>query len=255
VANLRLSIIVPTLNEAEALVPFLAGLRSLRVRGHEVIVVDGGSQDGTVGRAGDGADRALQVAPGRATQMNAGASAASGEVLLFVHADTRLPDDADRLITEGLAGGDKVWGRFDVRLSGTRWMFPVIGTLMNLRSRITGIATGDQGMFVRREAFESVGGFPEIPLMEDIALSRRLKHLGRPLCLHGPVITSSRRWQTHGVIRTVLLMWALRLAYAVGVSPAYLARTYYPVSGQKPSPLSPGVGEKHSPLSPGGGEG
>jgi len=227
VANPRLSIIVPTLNEAKTLVPFLAGLRPLRAKGHEVIVVDGGSQDGTVGRAGDGADRVLQAGRGRATQMNAGARAASGEVLLFVHADTHLPGDADRLISKGLAGSGKVWGRFDVRLSGTGWMFSVIATLMNLRSRLTGIATGDQGMFVRRNAFESVGGFPAIPLMEDIALSRRLKRLGRPLCLRGPVVTSSRRWETRGVVHTVLLMWALRLAYAVGVPPAYLARIYY----------------------------
>jgi rSAM/selenodomain-associated transferase 2 len=157
--------------------------------------------------------------------MNAGARLATGDVLLFLHADTVLPMDADRLVGEALGAG-RAWGRFDVRLSGLGRALRVIEALINLRSCLSGIATGDQALFVRREAFERAGGFPDIALMEDVALSRRLKSYGRPACVHVPVVTSSRRWEEGGVVRTVLLMWWLRLAYWIGVDPARLARWY-----------------------------
>jgi rSAM/selenodomain-associated transferase 2 len=158
--------------------------------------------------------------------MNAGARLARGFVLLFLHADTILPDGADRLIAEALADQAYAWGRFDVRIAGRHPMLAVVAVLMNLRSRLTGIATGDQAMFVRREAFEQVGGFPDIPLMEDISLSRSLKHLSRPACLAAKAVTSGRRWERNGLFRTVLLMWRLRLAYFLGADPAKLARRY-----------------------------
>jgi rSAM/selenodomain-associated transferase 2 len=222
----RISIIVPVLDEAAGIAQALAALVPLRRRGHEVIVVDGGSVDGTPALARAGADRVVSAPLGRASQMNAGAAVARGDVLLFLHADTRLPGDADERILEGLAAGAKRWGRFDVRIEGESRLFPLIAFFMNLRSRATGIATGDQAMFVRREAFERAGGFPSLELMEDIALSRSLKRLSPPLCLAVKAVTSGRRWQRHGVLRTVLLMWRLRLAFFLGTSPANLARRY-----------------------------
>ena len=223
----RLSIVIPTLDESSNLKTCLGRLAGMRERGHEVIVVDGGSRDDTVELIQGQADQVLQVRRGRARQMNAGAAAASGDMLLFLHADTRLPADADRLIFSALASGRHVWGRFDVRLSGTHWLFPIVAGMMNLRSCITGVATGDQGLFTHRSAFASVGGFPDIPLMEDIEISLRLKRRSRPVCLRQKAITSSRRWEQRGVVRTVLLMWALRLAYALGVSPERLVGIYY----------------------------
>ncbi len=224
----RLSIVVPVLDEAEAIRPVLERLAPLRARGAEVIVADGGSTDGTPRLAGPLADRVLAARPGRARQMNAGARAATGDVLLFLHADTILPGDADRLVMEGLARAGRAWGRFDVRLSGTAPALRMVETLMNLRSRWTGIATGDQAIFVRRDAFEAAGGYPDIPLMEDIALSAALRRLSPPLCLRERVVTSSRRWETRGIARTILEMWRLRAAFALGVSPWKLARAYYP---------------------------
>jgi rSAM/selenodomain-associated transferase 2 len=224
--TLRLSVVVPALNEAEQIVATLAPLQRLRAGGHEVIVVDGGSTDGTPHLAAPLADRVLRAERGRARQMNAGARAAGGDVLLFLHADTRLPDGADRLIVEGLARSGRGWGRFDVRLSGRHPLLVITGPLFSLRSRITGVATGDQAIFVRRDWFEQAGGFPDIPLMEDLALSRTLKRRGRPLCFWHRVTTSSRRWEQKGIVRTILLMWRLRLAYYLGADPADLARRY-----------------------------
>jgi rSAM/selenodomain-associated transferase 2 len=223
-----LSIIVPVLDEEARIGAALSALAPFRGRGAEVIVADGGSGDRTVGIAGPLADRVIAVPRGRGAQMNAGAAAATGDVLLFLHADTRLPPAADRLVLEGLAGSGRRWGRFDVRLSGALPMLRVVEGLMNVRSRLTGIATGDQAIFVTRQAFESVGRYPEIPLMEDIALSKRLKRIGRPLCLPAHVVTSSRRWERDGVWRTILCMWRLRLAYFFGADPRDLARRYYP---------------------------
>ena len=213
------------LDEAAGIEACLAPLQAMRARGAEVIVVDGGSGDATCSLAAPLADRVLEAARGRARQMNAGAAAARGDVLVFLHADTLLPAGADGLIAAALAGGAP-WGRFDVRIAGTSALLRVVAASMNLRSRLSGIATGDQAMFVRREAFEAAGGFPEIPLMEDVALSRQLKRAGRPACLRERVVTSARRWERHGTLRTIFLMWRLRLAYALGADPHALAHRY-----------------------------
>ena len=224
----RLSIIVPTLDEAAGIAACLGALAPLRARGAEVIVVDGGSGDATVELAAPLADRVIAAARGRAAQMNAGAAAASGDTLLFLHADTRLPDGADRLVLEGLAASGRGWGRFDIRIEGRGVLLPVIAALMNLRSRLTGIATGDQAIFARRGAFERAGRFPAIPLMEDIAFSKSMKREGPPLCLGDRVVTSGRRWERHGALRTIVLMWRLRLAYFLGADPARLAEALRP---------------------------
>jgi rSAM/selenodomain-associated transferase 2 len=190
-----------------------------------VIVVDGGSRDATVQRARLRANRVISAPRGRASQMNAGAEKASWEVLLFLHADTRLPADAEHVVINGLERSGHAWGRFDVRIEGGL-LLAVVGWFMNLRSRITGIATGDQAMFVKRAVFREVGGFPAIALMEDIALSKRLKRVSRPLCLRARVTTSGRRWEKYGIVRTVLTMWQLRLRYFFGADPAELAQQY-----------------------------
>jgi rSAM/selenodomain-associated transferase 2 len=223
---LKISIIVPALNEAEGIAAVLAALAPLRNRGHEVIVVDGGSSDDTAALALHAADRVVAVPRGRASQMNAGAALARGEVLLFLHADTRLPQHADARILEGLAASGRAWGRFDVRIEGASVLLPAIAFFMNLRSRATGIATGDQAMFVRRDAFRSVGGFPPLELMEDIALSTSLRRISQPLCLADKAVTSGRLWERRGVLRTVFLMWWLRLGFFFGAAPANLARFY-----------------------------
>jgi rSAM/selenodomain-associated transferase 2 len=163
---------------------------------------------------------------GRARQQNAGAAAATGDVLLFLHADTLAPVDADRLVLDGLRRTGRGWGRFDVRLSGRHPLLRLTGRLTALRSRLSGIATGDQAVFVRRDWFEGAGGFPDIPLMEDVALTRALRRRGRPLCLRARVVTSSRRWEERGIARTIFLMWRLRLAYALGADPHRLAERY-----------------------------
>jgi rSAM/selenodomain-associated transferase 2 len=222
----RLSIIMPVLDEGDGIAQALDALAELRALRVEVIVVDGGSQDATVQRARLRADHVLAAPRGRAAQMNAGAVKASGDVFLFLHADTALPPEAERLVLDGLARSAHAWGRFDVIIAGRHPMLRLIAFMMNLRSRITGIATGDQAIFVKRDAFGAAGGFPDIPLMEDVALSKRLKRLSRPLCLRERATTSGRRWETHGVFRTILLMWRLRLAYFFGADPAALARRY-----------------------------
>lgn len=223
---MTLSIIVPVLNEAAGIATTLQALAPLRARGCEVIVVDGGSSDNTVALATPLADQLLVAGAGRARQMNAGAAAASKEILCFLHADTRLPEGADGLIRDGLARSRRSWGRFDVRIEGSHPLLRVVAALMNWRSRLTGIATGDQAMFVTRSLFEAAGRFPEIALMEDIALSRLLKRYGSPLCVAHRLSTSGRRWEKHGVLRTVLLMWRLRLAYRLGADPDQLAARY-----------------------------
>ncbi len=220
----RLSIIIPVVDEAESLAATLAALSRLRRAGHEIVVVDGGSRDDTRGRARSLADRVLVAGRGRARQMNTGAAAASGDVLLFLHADSLLPGDADVAIARALTVS--CWGRFDVRLWGREWSFRMIETFMNLRSRVTGIATGDQAIFIERETFERIGGYPDIPLMEDVAISRLLKAIARPACLRQRVVTSARRWRVNGIARTVVLMWSLRLAFALGADPGHLASRY-----------------------------
>jgi len=225
-ARPSLSIIIPVLDEAANIVAALDALSPFRARGAEIIVVDGGSRDDTLERSTSLADRVITSTRGRAAQMNAGAAAARGDILLFLHADTRLPPDAGRLILEGLAQSGRAWGRFDVTIEGRHPLLPVIAAAMNARSRLTGITTGDQAMFMTRAAFHAAGGFPAIPLMEDITFARNLKRVSRPLALRARVTTSGRRWETRGVTRTVLLMWRLRLAYFLGARPEELARRY-----------------------------
>jgi rSAM/selenodomain-associated transferase 2 len=222
---MNLSIVMPVLDEAAGIEAALAALAPYRRRSVEVIVVDGGSRDGTPDLARQLADRVLVAKRGRSLQMNAGAAAARGDVLLFLHADTRLPEEADRLVLDGLSRSSRNWGRFDVRIDGGG-LLGLIAFMMNWRSRITGIATGDQAMFVTRAAFAAAGGFPAIALMEDVALSARLKRTGKPLALRARVIASARRWRKHGTLRTVLLMWRLRFHFFLGADPAKLARDY-----------------------------
>lgn len=220
-----LSIVVPTFDEADGIVAGLRALAPLRSAGHEVIVVDGGSQDRTEALARPYADLVLRCEKCRAVQQNVGAAAARHHCLLFLHADTVLPADAVRSIHSALYAG-KCWGRFDVEIEGAHPLLKVVSSLMNLRSRATGVATGDQAIFATREAFFAVGGFPEIPLMEDVALSKQLRRRSAPASLAERVRTSGRRWESDGVLRTILLMWKLRLLYFVGCSPHVLAKQY-----------------------------
>ena len=225
-----LSIIIPCLNEADNIADALNALAPLRVRGVEVIVVDGGSSDATVSQARPLADQVITATRGRAMQMNAGAARAHGDVLLFLHADCRLPEWADGLITDGMNRAHKTWGRFDVALTGAgaSAMLGTVATLMNWRSRLTGVSTGDQGLFVTRTLFDAAGRFPQIPLMEDVALTKTLKRYGAPLNLRHRMTVSGRRWEKHGVLRTILLMWRLRFQYWLGTDPGKLARIYTP---------------------------
>jgi rSAM/selenodomain-associated transferase 2/rSAM/selenodomain-associated transferase 1 len=223
----RVSIIVPARNEARRIVGTLASLQPLRCAGHEVIVVDGGSTDATLELAAPFADRAFVAPPGRAKQMNAGAQVATGDALLFLHADSELTEGRIAAMTEGMKQTGRRWGRFDVTIAGASRVFPLVGGMMNARSRLTGIATGDQAVFVERALFGDVGGYPDQPLMEDVELSRRLKRAaGAPLCVSQRVVTSGRRWEREGTWRTIFAMWRLRYAYWRGVEPAKLARRY-----------------------------
>jgi len=245
---MSLSIIMPVLNEAPNIVAALEALRPLRARGAEIIVADGGSADGTVALARPLADFVIASARGRATQMNAGAGLARGDVLMFLHADTRLPPDADRHVLEGLARSGRAWGRFDVAIDGEQALLRIIAAAMSLRSRLTGITTGDQAMFATRQAFDAVGGFPEIALMEDITLARHLKRISPPLSLRARVTTSGRRWERRGVVRTMVLMWRLRLAYFFGAAPDALALRYGDQPGPSGSPAAQaGGGQRSSP--------
>lgn len=218
-----ISVVVPALNEAGQIADVLRSAREPGV--HEILVVDGGSSDDTVARAATAADRVLRSPRGRALQMNAGAAAATGGVLLFLHGDTRLPAGFATAVREAVEGG-AVGGRFDVVLDGTHRILPVVARLMNARSRLTGISTGDQAIFVRRDVFTALGGFAPIALMEDVELTSRLRHSGRLAALRLRVTTSARRWEENGVARTIVLMWWLRFAYACGASPERLARAY-----------------------------
>jgi len=222
---MKLSIVMPTLNEAEVIEDTLSALQGFRQHGVEIVLVDGGSRDQTQTLARPWVDQLVSTSPGRASQMNAGAKAAQGDVLLFLHADTQLPADGIDQISHATAQGAG-WGRFNVRISGRSQTLALVSLLMNTRSRITGIATGDQAIFVSRTLFDKVGGFPVQALMEDIELSKRLRQLERPHCLAGPAVTSGRRWEKRGVWKTIFLMWRLRWLYWRGVSPAWLAQKY-----------------------------
>ena len=224
---MRLSIVIPALNEADNIVATLTPLQALRARGVEVILVDGASVDTTRDVAAPLVDRVIEAETGRARQMNAGAQAATGAVLLFLHADSRPPLDADRSILDALQSSPRGWGRFDVTIEGRHFFLPVVAWFMNQRSRLTGIATGDQGLFMTREAYAAAGGFADIPLMEDIAMCAALKRSSLPVCLKQRIVTSGRRWEKHGVWRTILLMWRIRWAYFRGADPVVLHRAYH----------------------------
>jgi rSAM/selenodomain-associated transferase 2 len=223
---LHATLIIPVLNEADTIRPFLHDLQQWRDAGHEIILVDGGSADETVALAQSLCHKLVECPAGRGRQMNAGAAVAGGEVLVFLHADTRLPADAPQHL-QAFVDSEAAWGRFDVRLSGDRNLYRVIAWFMNQRSRLTGIATGDQAMFVRRAMFTEVGGFEMLPLMEDVALSRRLRKLSRPYCVSSRVITDSRRWEHHGAWRTIALMWWLRWRFWRGDDADTLAQLYH----------------------------
>jgi len=218
---MKLSIVIPTLNEASHIESLLAQLSDENV---ELIVVDGGSDDQTVQRASVHA-KLVYSSTGRAVQMNTGAAAANGDWLWFLHADTQLSQPLNAYVDE-ITQSSSVWGRFTVRLNDARFIFRVIERLMNARSCFTSVATGDQGLFVDRRLFDELGGYPELPLMEDVALSKRLRKVMPVNCSALSLITSARRWQHRGVLKTIVLMWWLRLAYAVGVSPARLRQWY-----------------------------
>ncbi len=224
-SNMQLSIIIPTLDEAKCIEETLGALQPYRNDNLEIVVVDGGSHDGTLVLTNSLADLSLKSMRGRANQMNFGASEANGEYLMFLHADTRVPTNAFESLRNTLSQG-AIWGRFDVTLSGNQRPLRMVESLMNWRSKWSGIATGDQAIFVKSDVFKNVGGFPEIPLMEDIALSKKLKRITNPVCLNERVISSSRRWETHGIFRTIMLMWLLRLKYFLGVDPVQLAEKY-----------------------------
>jgi rSAM/selenodomain-associated transferase 2 len=220
----EISIIIPTLNEEAGIISFLIDLQPLRTH-CELIVVDGGSDDNTVMLAESYVDVVIKSGKGRAMQMNAGAAAATAPILLFLHADTQLPDDAIEKINFAREQG-YVWGRFDVTLTGNLIMLNVVAWLMNTRSRWTGIATGDQAIFVKKTVFDRINGFANIALMEDIDLSTRLKQQGKPCCVKSKVTTSGRRWIQFGIVKTIGLMWWLRLRYFFGAKPEHLAQLY-----------------------------
>jgi len=221
----KLSVIVPVINEEMNLSRIAGCLRSVIEQGHEVIIVDGGSTDNTLTIAYDITDTIIISKKGRALQMNNGASVASGNVVLFLHADTLLPENVAEIISDVYVG-ENFWGRFDVRLSNEKYVYRLIECMMNMRSSLTSIVTGDQAMFFEKNLFDRIGGFPEIALMEDVEISRQLKKISKPVRLKSKVVTSSRRWETNGVVATVLLMWKLRLYYFFGVSPEKLSQMY-----------------------------
>ena len=227
---LKISFILPVLNEASIIAARLQRLQVYRQRGHEIVVVDGGGDDNTPELAESLADRVERSPIGRSQQMNRGAELASGNLLLFLHVDTSLPDSVDRLLDAAVRAGERQWGWFDVRLSNSNFSYRLIAKAMNLRARITSVCTGDQAMFVTSELFRQVGGFPELPLMEDVAMSKLLRRQARPVCIHNFAVTSSRRWENKGLFNTIVLMWQLRLLYFLGVSPTRLVKRYYPNS-------------------------
>jgi len=220
----KLSIIIPVLNEAGCIEECLSGLQKLRQAGHEVIVVDGGSSDSSVALAAPLCDHLVESSRGRAVQMNAGAALADGDVYIFLHVDTRMTFNPTDVFNDN--NDIDVWGCFRVALSGTHPLFRIIEIFINLRSRLSGIVSGDQTLFVSRDLFKQTGGFPEIPLMEDIAISKMLKKVCAPICLRNTVVSSSRRWEQYGIIRTMLLMWLRRFRFAIGVNPAVLSKNY-----------------------------
>lgn len=226
--SLKLSIIIPCLNEAENITATLDSLQNIRQRGHEIIICDGGSSDNSIALSQNKTDHCISSAAGRAVQMNAGANIATGDILCFLHADTIAPDSIDKILLDTIKKREKnKWGFFEIQLNSSRWQFKVIAWFINNRSCISQVASGDQGIFIFRHVFNQLNGFSNIPLMEDIEISKRLKKISPPLCIKKhKLLTSSRRWEKHGISRTVLLMWKLRLAYFLGVSPKTLSNAY-----------------------------
>ena len=239
---ITLSIVIPLLNEADNLPKLMGHLAHLNPAPYQVILVDGGSTDNSVAIAKELIESLIDSSPsvisgqvidwqiiesaaGRALQMNAGAELATGDVLLFLHADTQLPNHAIADITSAVR--QAAWGRFDVRLDSSTWMLKVVSQMINWRSRLSGIATGDQAIFIKKPLFDQLGGYPQQPLMEDIELCKRLKAIGKPACLRSKVITSARRWQQYGTWRTIGLMWHLRFDYWRGVSADNIKQRYY----------------------------
>jgi rSAM/selenodomain-associated transferase 2 len=225
-AHYQLAIVVPVLNEADTIGNFIQNLKASAAGQCEILVVDGGSEDSTIDICRENGIQVICSRPGRSAQMNTGAAKTEARLLWFLHADCQPPVTAVSAILSAVQSG-AVWGRFDVQLSGQAMIFRIIETMMNWRSCLTGVATGDQGLFMTRQAFQQVHGFPEIPLMEDIAVSKRLRRLGKPACLRDSMLVSSRRWERRGIIRTILLMWRLRLQYFLGVAPEKLYKAYY----------------------------
>lgn len=225
-AERQLSVIIPVLNESRSITTTLISLQQLRQSGHEVILADGGSTDDTLSLAEGLVDQIVSTEKGRARQMNAGARHAWGDTLLFLHADSLLPEECIARISNALI--KHKWGRFNIRLSGRQPLFRIIERMINWRSCISGIATGDQAIFLGKSLFVQLGGYADLPLMEDIELSKRLKTYGRPACVRATVITSSRRWEDKGILKTVIQMWRLRWAYYRGVSAEKLSKEYYP---------------------------
>jgi rSAM/selenodomain-associated transferase 2 len=226
----KITIIIPVLNDVEALKTLLPQLQQCREQGHELLLVDGGSSDGSIPLSRNQVDRILMTGVGRGRQMNLGAENASHNILLFLHADSRISEKGFAQLLAAMSDPENHWGRFDVQLDHSGVSYRVIAAMMNLRSRLSGVSTGDQGMFVRSGLFHRVGGFQSIPLMEDVALSKTLRKYSRPVCLSSKLITSARRWQQQGIMKTVLLMWTLRLAYFMGVHPDKLSQIYYPAA-------------------------
>lgn len=224
----KISLILPVYNEAELIREQLQRLQCYRAKGHELIVIDGGSLDGTLEQAEGLVDSYGTGPAGRSQQMNQGAALASGDILLFLHVDTVLPVVADECIDEALAAKGRRWGWFDVKLSNAGLAFRLVASMMNLRARLTSVSTGDQALFVEKTLFQEIEGFPQLPLMEDIAISKLLRRQGRPARPKGRVITSSRRWEEKGLVSTILLMWKLRFLYVIGVNPQSLRAMYYP---------------------------
>lgn len=222
----KISIVIPVRNEAAIIGSSLSALDTWRDKGHEVLVVDGMSTDATADIATPLCDRVIRIDPCRATQMNAGAATASGDLLVFLHADTRLPQNAEAELLRIEDDHQEYWGRFDVALDARPMIYRIIESLMNWRSRVSGVATGDQAIFVTRSLFECCGGFPPIALMEDIAFSKKLRAISIPICLTARVVTSARRWRRDGVALTIIRMWWLRAAFFFGVSPQRLRATY-----------------------------
>ena len=227
-SQVKISFILPVLNEAALIQAQLQQLQIYRDAGHEVLLIDGGSADGTVENAAGLTDRIEISQPGRSVQMNLGAELAQGEFLLFLHIDTSLPARADWLIDEAIQHSHRQWGWFDVRLSNPTFPYRLIAAAMNLRARWSAVCTGDQALFVEARLFHRLGGFPSIPLMEDVAISKLLRRSGRPVCIRTAALTSARRWEQQGLLKTMVLMWWLRLQYFLGVSPLVLVKKYYP---------------------------